>query len=112
MALKINFPDRTGGTCENAYIIARPKSDNYNKNGELELIIFKSQEARELNKNPINYYLIPLSGYEIVRDDGTIQQLSYIDIAWKTGTEVYAKIKTLKLLVDSEIIDLSETEDI
>lgn len=112
MALQINFPDRTGGSCENAYMIARPKSDNYNKNGELEFIVFKSQEAGELNKNPINYYLIPLNRCEIIKDNGTIQQLNYLDIAWKTGVEVYAKIKTLKILVNNEIIDLSEAEDI
>lgn len=43
-------------------------------------------------------------------NDLYVKQLCWDDFAWRTGAEVYSKLKTLKIQADG-IIDLSEAID-
>lgn len=117
MALKIDFPDRTDDICKDAYLVIVPSADNQNKNGKLEIVVYKSETHRKANKRPINQIMILLAegkeeSSESLDGDNCITQLEYNDIAWKTGNEVYGKMKTLKIKCDGEIIDLSKAIDV
>ena len=112
MALSLNYPDQTCDTFENAYVVISPNLNNFNKTGFLEIRVWKSKKNRKDNKNPINYYSIQIGLTEILNNDTTINILSYDDIAWKTGEQVYKKIKTLKIKVENNIIDFSMALDV
>ncbi len=132
MAIKINFPDKTGGTCENTYIIADISLDNKIKVGRLELAVWKNEEARRSNSQKINNVAIPIikeerwekkeipapapeegeERGEPTFEDSHIACLAWDDIAWKSGEEIYTKIKTLIISINGELIDLSQSTDI
>lgn len=112
MSLLNSFPDRSDGICENAYIVAKPEWNNINKGGALELQVFKSQEHRANGKQTINFHNIPLGADELIDDDGYVVRLAFADIAWKTGAEVYAKLKTLKFKIGDDVVDLTTSQDV
>jgi hypothetical protein len=130
MALQINFPDLTDGICENAYVLADLTLDNKTKTGRIELAVWKQKEYRDGAKQKINNVDIPIGTQEIwftkqqeseeqvdifpdyeVGENIYVTALAWDDFAWKTGEDVYAKIKTLRVYTEGVIIDLSESVD-
>ena len=124
MALKISFPDKTDGICTDAYVVADLTLDNKTKKGRLELAVWKEEGYRRGAKQKINNVPLPIGDNEswfkkpeLVEGEedqwiGYVTQLAWDDFAWKTGKEVYTKIKTLKVLVDGSIVDLSDAVDV
>jgi len=130
-ALTKNFPDKTNGICENAYIIADLTLDNKAKTGRLELAVWSSEEARRGNKSKINNICISVGEKEVwfektevveggidpypdnkVGDKLYITQLAWDDFAWQNGDYIYKKVKKLKVMISKYIIDLSVSNDI
>ena len=113
MALEIDFPDNTDDTCENAYLVIEPRLSNINKMGFIELVIWRSKTHREKKKNCINRVNIPVYDKEEINSEtGAVLSLANSDVSWLSGEDMYAKIKSLKIKVDDEIIDLSTSKDI
>lgn len=130
MAIKIDFPSRTGGICKGAYVIVDLTLDNKSKQGRIELAVWLTEEYRRANAQKINNVCIPIGAEEAwykkseviegevdlypdnkVGDNLYITQLAFSGFMWKTGDEVYQKLKTLKVLVGDQIIDFSKAED-
>ena len=118
MGLNIDFPDKTDGMCTNAYLIADLTLDNKTKTGRVELPVWRSKEARDNNLQKINNFAISCGEKEVWFQDVKIKERKYVtslafdDFMWKTGDEIYTKLKTLTFLVDGNLIDLSKAVDV
>lgn len=118
MGLKIDFPSKTGGTCTDAYVIADLTLDNKTKSGRLELAVWQSEEYRDANAQKINNISVRCGDAEVWHEDEKteeklyIQTLAFSDFMWQSGDYIYKKLKTLKVKVGEEIIDLSKSADV
>lgn len=111
MALQMDFADKTGGVQQDAYILADLTLDNKEKNGRLELAVWRNASARANRRKKINNVPIPVDATETLDDSGNVLSLAWADVAWKTGAELYTKIKTLKVLADGVSYDMSGATD-
>jgi hypothetical protein len=106
------MPDKTDDIATDAYIIVEVQLSNIIKRGRIELCVWKTKAYREAGKRVINIYNILVGETEIVNaETGYLEQLAYADLAWKTGTEIYTKLKEHKFLVDGVEVDLSTATD-
>ena len=122
MGLKIDFPDRTGGICKDAYVIITLTIDNRLKEGCIELEVWKTREYRLDRKEKINHVGIQVSEVEEWEEEKetvssivtktNIKKVAHNDFAWKLGSNIYTKLKSLKVNVNSVIVDLSKAQDV
>jgi len=115
MGLAIEFPSNHDLTQnETSYLMLERDYDDVRKSGSLNINAWVSKAARNAGSQKSCLLTIPIENADEVVDDengGTIVSLSWDDVGWAGGGELYTKMKTLKVLIHGQVVDLSKAEN-
>ena len=112
MALNIPFTDNFGNTANYIKINSDPIQDYTSYHGTLKISAYANASARNAGKLPVAETETSIQGaYERLDADGCIKNLKYDDCKDKSRSEMYALLKTKKIKICGEVVNLADAED-
>jgi len=116
MALQLSIPNKFGSTAfGNGYVHLRKIDlDAIDKRGTLTLRFWSDPATRaDATKSELGNLNISIGSTEILNSSNqSVDQIKYEDVAFKTQTECYLKLKTLKVNFEGNILNLATAVDV
>ncbi len=113
MGLSIALDSPFGGNLAASYFkIVQINLNNLAKVGKIDIAVWNDKAARDSGKQPILVVgIFVVNDTDQVSESGVLNSIGYQNVYEKTFTQIYAYLKTKKIQVIDQIIDLSQAQD-
>jgi len=120
MGLQLTVNNPHGGTASSAYTnISELYLNRVDKKGYLRMHVWKNEAARIARKKRLAEIHLDIGKTNEFHEDpetreptDKIRQIAFSELHEKTDANLYSKIKTLKIRLGSQDIDLSDAIDV
>jgi hypothetical protein len=112
MGLICLYKDTAGNEHNEAYLHYDLETNQQNKTGYIKLVIWKNKESKLLHYRNVDIIKIELNPDSDNFDlNGMLTSLKYDNIKIKAASDIYAKLKTIKMKVGDNVLDLTKSTD-